>query len=452
MLLRKISQMLGCLAVLMLASVSAWGQINNNTNGAFNTRAVGGVKISTDGVLGLPAVEDRRLLRDELLKLTHKAPAEMSAKAGLRMVSLRGLEAAIQTARDEKLGTLPDEVRFLAGLQRIQYVFVVPEQNDIVLAGPGEGWKVDENGNVVGITSGLPVIHLDDLAVALRTVQNARRGGILCSIDPTPEGLQAFEKVVRATKEMHSGVKDAFENAMGPQTIRVEGVPTTSHFARVLVASDYRMKRYAMEFDAPPVAGMPGFVSLIKSKRAALDSMIPRWWLACNYEPLAKSEDGLAWEVRGPGVKVMTENDALEGNAVKRTGKSNPIAKQWADNFTAKYAELSVKDPIFGELRNCMDMCVIAALIEREGWLNTFKLELPNLRSEQGGLELLSFNSPRVVPTRCSVTKVSNSYIILASGGVEINSWQVIGEQKTVAAVNDVRTQALTNANKKWWW
>lgn len=180
--------------------------------------------------------------------------------------------------------------------------------------------------------------------------------------------------------------------------------------------------------------------------------MIPRWWLACNYEPLAKSEDGLAWEVRGPGVKVMTENDALEGNAVKRTGKSNPIAKQWADNFTAKYAELSVKDPIFGELRNCMDMCVIAALIEREGWLNTFKLELPNLRSEQGGLELLSFNSPRVVPTRCSVTKVSNSYIILASGGVEINSWQVIGEQKTVAAVNDVRTQALTNANKKWWW
>jgi hypothetical protein len=304
----------------------------------------------------------------------------------------------------------------------------------------------------VGITSGLPVMHVDDLAVALRTVQNARRGGIQCSIDPTPEGLQAFEKVVRATKEMHAGVKDAFENAMGPQTIRVEGVPPTSHFARVLVAADYRMKRYAMEFDAPPVAGMPGFISLLKNKRAALDNMIPRWWLACNYEPLAKSEDGLAWEVRGPGVKVMTESDALEGNSVKRTGKSNPIAKQWADTFTAKYAELSAKDPLFGELRNLMDLSVIAALIEREGWLTKFNLALPNLRSEEGGLELLSYNSPRVVPTRCSVTKVSNSYIILASGGVDINSWQVIGEQKTVAAVDQVRTKAIAAEKKTWWW
>ena len=212
------------------------------------------------------------------------------------------------------------------------------------------------------------------------------------------------------------------------------------------------MKRYAMELDAPPVAGMPGFVSLIKTKRAALDSMIPRWWLACNYEPLAKSEDGLAWEVRGPGVKVMTESDALEGNTVKRTGKSNPIAKQWADTFTAKYAELSQKDAIFGELRNVMDLCVIAALIEREGWLTKFKLELPNLRSEQGGLELLTFNSPRVVPTRCSVSKVSSSYIILASGGVDINSWQVIAEQKTVPAVEQVRGKALASEKKSWWW
>ena len=33
---------------------------------------------------------------------------------------------------------LPDEVKYLAGLQRIRYVFVYPEQQDIVLAGFGE--------------------------------------------------------------------------------------------------------------------------------------------------------------------------------------------------------------------------------------------------------------------------------------------------------------------------
>ena len=60
----------------------------------------------------------------------------------LRKVPLRHLESAIEEFN--KAGkALPDEVRFLGGLQRIRYVLVYPEQNDILLVGPGEGWKVD---------------------------------------------------------------------------------------------------------------------------------------------------------------------------------------------------------------------------------------------------------------------------------------------------------------------
>ena len=36
---------------------------------------------------------------------------------------------------------LPDEVKYLAGLQRVQYVFVDPETKDVILAGPAEGWQ-----------------------------------------------------------------------------------------------------------------------------------------------------------------------------------------------------------------------------------------------------------------------------------------------------------------------
>ena len=66
----------------------------------------------------------------------------------------------------------PTPIKYLAGLQRIHYVFVYPEQKDIVLVGPGEGWKVDAKGNVVGITTGRPVMLLDDLLVALRTAKS----------------------------------------------------------------------------------------------------------------------------------------------------------------------------------------------------------------------------------------------------------------------------------------
>ena len=36
----------------------------------------------------------------------------------------------------------------LAGLQRLQYVFFYPQQNDIVIAGPAEGWLEDAAGHL----------------------------------------------------------------------------------------------------------------------------------------------------------------------------------------------------------------------------------------------------------------------------------------------------------------
>ena len=47
--------------------------------------------------------------------------------------------------------TLTDEMRYLAGLQRVRYVFYYPDSKDIVLAGPAEGWVPDLAGRIVGI-------------------------------------------------------------------------------------------------------------------------------------------------------------------------------------------------------------------------------------------------------------------------------------------------------------
>lgn len=447
--LRSLSVLRLTLAITLLSSAVSFGQVDN---GIFTNRAVGGVAISPEGTLSLPAQEDKRLFRDELAKMVRKANGDLSATTELRMISLRGLEAAIAEAQADGKGDLPDEVKYLAGIQRIQYVLLYPERNDIVLAGPGEGWKVDDGGNIVGVTTGLPVIRLDDLIVAFRTVENARKGGILCSIDPSAEGLQQFEQVVKqAGGQMQPGVVQALEQAMGDQSIRVEGVPETSHFARVLVASDYRMKRYAMELDQAPVKGLPSFLGLLKSKKAALDNMLPRWWLACNYEPLAKSEDGLAFELKGPGVKVMTESDVVEGGKTKASGKQNSAAKQWADAFTAKYAQLMVKDPVFGELRNLMDLCVITALIHQTDLLGQMNLQLPNLTSDKG-VAIAEFNAAKKVSSKCSVTKSGRDYIITASGGVDISSWQVIENTKVDPAVSEIRTKAAAKEPKSWYW
>src|SRR5690606_29012818 len=89
-------------------------------------------------------------------------PNELTAPADMRKISLRTLDATLRdclAAGDP----LPDEVRFLGGLTRVEYVLVDPAANDIYLAGPAEPWKVSETGDVVGQHSSRPIILIDDL-------------------------------------------------------------------------------------------------------------------------------------------------------------------------------------------------------------------------------------------------------------------------------------------------
>ena len=437
-------------AALLVVGLTSMTWAGHTNVGRFG--AVGGVSINAEGVVAQPNPQDLKLVREQYLRDTKPAPAELNQPVEMRKISLRAIEEAL--AKSEQVHTyhMPEEIRFLAGIQRIQYIFVYPEQNDIVLAGPGEGWKVDDKANTVGVTTGRPVLRLEDLIVALRTVENARQGGISVSIDPTAEGRQRFEQYMRSQKTFNTSIPGAIEKALGPQQISVTGVPDNTRFARVMVASDYRMKRIAMKLDESPVAGLPSYLDMLKKGSGKVTNMMPRWWLACDYEPLAKSKDGLAWELRGRGVKVMTEDEIIsDDGSVTGTGKVNPIAQKWSDQMTEKYDELSVKDPVFGELRNLMDLCVVAALISKEDLLTKAGLDAPNLTSQNSKVELVHWNAPKTVATESSFVKRGDEFIITASGGVEITSWQAAEKTVEDASVGELRTKAAPKAASLWW-
>ena len=59
--------------------------------------------------------------------------------------------------------------------------------------------------------------------------------------------------------------------------------------------------------------------------------------------------------------------------------KPAAAAEKWASLMTEKYDELSTQETIFGELRNLMDLCVIAALLEKEGLWDRAGLKAPIL-------------------------------------------------------------------------
>jgi hypothetical protein len=292
------------------------------------------------------------------------------------------------------------------------------------------------------------VVLLQDLMVALRTAESSNASGISCSIDPTPEGVQRW-KQLRLSSQPRVAKRQA-EEAVGDQRITVTGVPADSHFARVLVAADFRMKRLGMGFEPAPVDGLPSYLDMLGRAPRGTANPMPRWWLAPDYEPLRRDGDGLAWEIRGQGVKCMTEQDLFTASGGRQhTGRAEPTAQRWAELMTNKYDELAREDSAFGQLRNVMDLAVVAALLAKENLLVRSGLEMPALTSEA---LLDQYNAPRKVASQASFVKKGRNWVISVSGGVQIYPWQVADRTEVASDLSAARPKVDSAAANAWWW
>jgi hypothetical protein len=451
--IRKITQNAAAIALFcgsLFLSVTAHAQFAPG----FGLSVVGGVMVDSEGVVRIATQEDRAGVLKELREQVLQPSGKIAAATEMRMVSLAKLQAEIEKAIASG-EILSDEVRFMAGLQRIEYVFVYPERQDIVLAGPAEGWKVREDASVVGATTGRPVLQLEDLITAMRTVDASRDTAISVSIDPTPTGevrLRKFLSQLRTgagfnPEQVEVGMKEAF----GPQMVTLTALPTDSRMAQTLVAADYRMKCLAMNLETSPIAGLPSYMEMIRDGGNANGTQ-PRWWMACDYDSILKSEDGLAWKLTGLGVKAMTAEQFVDAQGDRTSSdRQNKLAQRWAEQFTSKYDELCTQNVAFGDLRNVMDLNVIATVIAAHQLEKIAGLDLTLLNDSSKALQTPTWKTAKTIPPHCSFISGRAGWTVSASGGVEINPWRVVSEQtKTNEAVSLVRQKA--GQNDHWWW
>ena len=130
-------------------------------------------------------------------------------------------------------------MKYLAGLQRIEYVFYYPDSKDIVIAGPAEGWITDVANRVVGMSTGRPVVQLQDLVAGLRAFPPGGEptGLIGCSIDPTPESEASLRRFVDSvpkhiTPDMKNPIVSGIYANKGMHAVSINGVSPKTHFAQ----------------------------------------------------------------------------------------------------------------------------------------------------------------------------------------------------------------------------
>ena len=436
-----------CLVAVAFVGSHCFAGFNNGGG-----NRVGGVAIDATGVVRTATVQENQeqfnLLRNEVVG----GAGDLEKAADLRMVSLAGLQEAIVESRKSG-GRLPAEIRYLAGLTGIDYVFVDKEKNDIVLAGPAEPWKLSETGSVVGKDSGKAILLLEDLIVSLRMVSQDLHSGISCSIEPTDEGrqrLNSFLQRIQLRPGQNPSIYEAgMKQAFGAQTIRLAGVDPNSRYACTLVAADYQMKRLAMSLVDSPVKGLPSYLQMARNS-AHLGNQNPRWWMECNYESLTRNEEGTVWKLTGQGVKTKTEQDKIsDDGSATAAGKSDKVAQAWADTMTERFESLAAQMPIFGELQNIMDMTVVSTLIVQEQLEQQSGLDLTVMRDEST-VQTPEYEAPQTVSPECSFIKGRSGWVVTASGGVSVDAISVIRSQKVDAELDP--SMVASSATNAWWW
>ena len=306
---------------------------------------VGGVVIDAEGVL------QADFSRKEAATLAEKRmqafaqehlPVDLAPFTELRKVSLRGLEAELTKAGSPS--ELRPEAKYLYGLQRIDYIFIDAAGGDVVLAGPAEGFAPDRGGRMIGLTTGRPPLPLDDLLVALHWAQESGgRGDIGCSIDPDPGRWAEMTAWVQAnsnavTRGAAESRFDTMAGILGRMPITVFGVAAETHFARVLVEADYRMKLIAMGVERPNIKGLRSHLSLLTPQENSLQ----RWWFAPLYEPIEADEAGLSFGIRGQRTQLFGQDEWGDGRGRRSAAELTRTSTQkFAQGFTEHIPELA---------------------------------------------------------------------------------------------------------------
>jgi hypothetical protein len=310
-------------------------------------------------------------------------PGDLRQPVPLRKVSLSRLEAEYAKAAAAGQG-VPDEILKLAGLTRVQYVFVYPAADgaagDVVLAGPAEPWITDSLGRTMGMASGSPTLLLEDLVAAIRAFAPGQPQDRLigCSIDPTQEGLAAMRQFVQQLGRVNpqagaDRIVAGMKESLGAQKVSVQGVSPATHFAKVMVEADYRMKLIGIGLEPPPVK-MSTWIDLAGAASVAANAL-QRWYFVPDYHCVRVATDDLAIELVGRGVKLCGADEVVLPDG-RRMGaaKADKASKTFTEGFTRKYAEIAARSPVYAQLRNVIDLAVAAAWMQehdaygKAGW------------------------------------------------------------------------------------
>jgi hypothetical protein len=377
-----------------------------------------GVFLDGHGVLRTKVTEDGTRLSDLRKEAVGKQKSDEFV-----YISLPKLLAEAKSLIDNG-DPLPDRIRYLGGMVKLQYVFVYPDDKDLVIAGPAEPIDAKNTYRPLGKTSGRPVLQLDDLVTAFRMSGPGRQPArIGCDIEMTADGVKrASETIKQVARKAASGkiseeeASDEVAKAGGNQPVTYYGAAADTRFGFVCVEADYLLKHLGIGHFTSPVPGVKSY-----HERCMKPEKMHRFSLESQYDAIVASKDNDAFEFKGPSLEVRT---GLLQRLGPQDGEPSRAAKMFVGACNKNFEEMALHIESWSDLANLGDLTVLAALVAREG-----------LHSKTGwdlGWVLDGYPVPRVETPKFAWTLANYRYasnmLFFTSGGIWLNPVKWVNE------------------------
>lgn len=297
---------------------------------------------------------------------------DLQSKESLRWISLSEVEANVREAMNSNRKASPNAV-LLGGLTRIDHLAYDAKTKSWYLGGPAGDLVFDRQGHMIGRSTGLPPVLLEDLLSLAPLVLNGK-GPIGCSIDPVPERLKAVSELTaspiarRSLTQQASKWSAKLAETLGEQKATVFGLPADSPTAAALLIADEHMKRIGIGLDNGP-GSLASYWEESEKRGTIPTSALIRWWFALRDDIVVGTDSNTSvFSLESPTVCVLSQGQWMDATGQRYDVKERDLAADaFAKGFTDQFEALQQMHPaVYGRLRHIFDLCVVLKLMREE--------------------------------------------------------------------------------------
>jgi hypothetical protein len=362
----------------------------------------------------------------------------------LKAVSLRELQKLIMRGAEQDITA----IKSFYGLTSLYGFLWDTEGNDLILFGEADKEK--------------ETLNFDDFVVSLRNAYCfycKTEGNTMyysapsCTIDPDPGTMDLLNKLNNSDSGDVPEEKGKLweEICAKQQSVGVFGIPFNSHLASLMVNADYMLKditngniKIDLEGEFKSLHQIRKDLveeSMKNNQNVNLGSPMNRFEFTAPDAYFRNSEN--FYLLYSQPVVLVTEEEFISQNSISGTGKPDSLAKEFADNFSSRYQEISKVHPTYESLMQSYRIFAIAKAIEDSHLIadTSFFSEIFN------HYQLDEVNVPSTLPGKSMLDNInyktdeaSYTNYMYSCGGVNMGS----NVQKT--AVKTMKEMEITNS------